>query len=119
MILADTSIWIDHFRAPNLALSRAIFDERIYMHEFVVGELALGSLRSRPGTLAQLAKFADAPVVQHGQVLDLIERAPLYNRGLGYVDAHLLASCLMVGNCKLLTRDRRLHAAAQQLGIAA
>jgi predicted nucleic acid-binding protein len=119
MILADTSIWVDHFRTTNLALSRAIVDERLFMHEFVVGELALGSLRGRSKTLAQLTKFADAPIVRHVEVLDLIERVPLFSRGLGYVDVHLLASCLMVGNCKLLTRDRRLREVAGQLGIAA
>ena len=119
MILADTSIWIDHFKTPNLLVSRAIIDERLYMHEFVVGELSLGSLRQRPKTLRDLAKFADAPIARHAQVLDLIERAPLHGRGLGYVDAHLLASCLLAGNCKLLTRDRRLREAAEQLGIAA
>jgi predicted nucleic acid-binding protein len=119
MILADTSIWIDHFKMPNLTLSRAILDERLYMHEFVVGELALGSLRHRPKTLVQLAKFTDAPIARHTQVLDLIERVPLHSRGLGYVDAHLLASCLLAGNCKLLTRDRRLYDVASDLGIAA
>ena len=119
MILADTSIWIDHFKVPNLLVSRAIVDERLYVHEFVVGELALGSLRQRPKTLYYLSTFADAPVADHIQVLDLIERVPLYSRGLGYIDAHLLASCMLAGNCKLLTRDRRLREAAERLGVAA
>jgi predicted nucleic acid-binding protein len=49
----------------------------------------------------------------------LIEERGLFSRGIGYVDTHLLASCLIAGNCKLLTRDRRLREAAEQLGIAA
>lgn len=119
MILVDTSVWIDHFKMPNLMVSRAIMDERLYTHELVVGELAMGSLKLRDRTLADLSKFATAPIARHNEILDLIERVPLHSRGLGYIDAHLLASCLLAGNCRLLTKDRRLHAAAEGLGIAA
>jgi len=119
MILVDTSIWIDHFRAPNLIVIRAIQTDQLYMHQFILGELALGSLKQRKSTLADLSKYADAPIARYDQVLDLIERAELFGRGLGYVDAHLLASCLIAGNTRLVTRDRRLHETAEMLGIAA
>nr|MBW4036397.1 type II toxin-antitoxin system VapC family toxin [Pseudomonadota bacterium] len=38
--------------------------------------------------------------------------------GIGYIDAHLLASTLLTPDAALWTRDRRLHAAAQRLGLA-
>ena len=119
MILADTSVWIDHFRITNLQVGKAIADRRLLMHPFVIGELALGSLQQRQRTISQLLDFRTLPVAATENILDLIERATLFGRGLGYVDAHLLASCMLAGNCKLLTRDRRLHDAAEQLGIAA
>jgi predicted nucleic acid-binding protein len=119
MILADTSIWIDHFKVPNLTVVRAIQNDQLSMHPFVVGELALGSLSNRRKTLADLTKFIDAPVARVEQVQDMIERAMLFSRGLGYVDVHLLASCLLAGNMRLLTRDKRLQDAAERLGISA
>ena len=37
--------------------------------------------------------------------------------GIGYVDAHLLASARL-GGAMLWTRDKRLHATAAELGLA-
>jgi predicted nucleic acid-binding protein len=119
MIIADTSIWIDHLKVTNIVVAKAIVDNQLYMHQYVIGELALGSLRKRQTTIAHFRRLNAAPVARPETVLDLIERASLFSRGLGYIDAHLLASCLLTGNCRLLTRDRRLHDAAEQLGIAA
>jgi predicted nucleic acid-binding protein len=119
MILADSSIWIDHFKLANLALSRALDDDKVLMHPYVLGELALGSLRDRHRTLSNFKAYDYAPVAHSNEVLSLIENATLFNRGLGYVDAHLLASCLIHGDCRLLTRDRRLRETAEHLGIAA
>jgi predicted nucleic acid-binding protein len=41
----------------------------------------------------------------------------LYGRGIGYVDAHLLAAAA-IERCQLWTLDKRLHALAATLGIA-
>lgn len=119
MILADSSIWIDHFKVTNLALVRAIRDRQMRLHPYVIGELALGSLRQREVTIMRLNLFRHLPLAQHRDVMVLIEENRLFSRGLGYVDAHLLASCRIAGNCRLLTRDRRLREAAEQLNIAA
>jgi predicted nucleic acid-binding protein len=119
MILGDTSIWISHFKTANLDLVRALNADELVMHAFVLGELALGSLHSRRQTLLDLNTFEPAPVARHDDVMTMIEMRQLYSRGIGYVDAHLLASCLLSGNCKLLTRDRRLHDTAVLLCVAA
>jgi predicted nucleic acid-binding protein len=52
-------------------------------------------------------------------VLRFIDREALYGRGIGYVDAHLLASARLTAGGSLWTRDKRLHAVAGQLGLAA
>ena len=119
MILADSSIWIDHFKVTNLALVRAIREQQLRLHPYVIGELALGSLHQRDLAIGRLNLFRQLPVAQHQDVMILIEERRLFSRGIGYVDTHLLASCLIAGNCKLLTRDRRLRETAEQLGIAA
>jgi predicted nucleic acid-binding protein len=119
MILADSSVWIDHFKVANLLLSKALDADEVLMHPFVFGELALGSLRNRQAALANFEAYDLPPVVSAAGVLALIENVPLFNRGIGYIDANLLASCLVHGDCRLLTHDRRLREAAEQLGIAA
>ena len=119
MILGDTSVWIAHFRTANLEFVRALDADEVLMHPFVLGELALGSLHARRQTLIDLHAFEQVQVARHEDVLELVENRQLFSRGIGYVDTHLLASCLIAGNCKLFTRDRRLRETAEQLGIAA
>lgn len=118
MIIADSSVWIDHFKVADLGLSKALAADEVLMHPYVLGELALGSLRNRQATLANFASYDLPPVASPDEVLVFIERAQLSNRGIGYIDVHLLVSCLLHGTCKLLTRDRRLHTAALQVGVA-
>jgi len=43
----------------------------------------------------------------------------LAGSGIGYVGAHLLASAALTPETFLWTRDKRLHAAAQTLSLAA
>ena len=45
MILVDTSVWIDHFRAKNERLKSLLFDQQVLCHPFVVGKLACGTLQ--------------------------------------------------------------------------
>jgi predicted nucleic acid-binding protein len=53
---------------------------------------------------------------EHSEVLGLVEDRGLAGLGLGWVDAHLLASALL-GGSKVWTLDRPLASAAASLGI--
>lgn len=118
MILADPSIWVDHFRHSDPELRRIIEDDRLLCHPSVVGELALGSLRDRSAVLAFLSSQREAAVATHAEVLAMIERHEIYSMGVGYTDAHLLASVLIDRRAALWTRDRRLRAAAHKAGAS-
>lgn len=118
MILVDSSVWVDHLRQGDATLARMLDHERVLAHPFVVGELALGSLRQRESILAALQDLPHATVASDTEVLSLIEREALYGRGIGYVDAHLLASARLTAGGSLWTRDKRLHAVAARLGLA-
>jgi len=87
------------------------------MHAFVVGEIACGSLADRALILELLQQLPAATVAEPDEVLGYVERHRLYGKGLGYVDVHLLASAA-IGGTKLWTRDKKLRAAAQELGCA-
>lgn len=118
MILADTSVWIDHLRRADRQLSAALAANVVLVHPFVIGELACGALPNRATLLAELAALPQAPVVAHAEVLGFVERYALGGRGIGWIDVHLLASALLAGRAQLWTRDRRLHGVAEELGIA-
>jgi predicted nucleic acid-binding protein len=117
MILADTTVWIDHFRAENKELRRQLDLRNIAIHPFVVAELALGSLRERVRTLALLDFLPQVRVAQIGEVRQMIEMRSLYSRGIGLIDAHLIASCLIHPSTLLWTKDKRLSDVAETLGV--
>ena len=119
MILIDSSIWIDHLRSSDPVLTDLLNKGRVVTHPFVIGELALGSLRNRDAILSSLRGLPQAVVAQDSEVAQLIERHALYGLGIGYVDAHLLASVKLTPDATLWTRDRRLAEVASQLAVAA
>ena len=119
MILADTTIWIDHFRSENKEMRRQLDARNIAIHPFIVAELALGSLRDRLRTLASLDFLPRVRVAQISDVREMIEIRSLYSRGIGLTDAHLIASCLIDPPTQLWTNDKRLSNAAESLAVGA
>lgn len=117
MILADTSIWIDHLRAGEPTLTRLLNSSAVLGHPSVVGELALGNMRNRDEVIGLLRNLPQAIVADHDEVLRLIADEELHGHGIGYVDAQLLAATRLTPDAILWTRDRRLSAVATRLGI--
>lgn len=118
MILVDTSVWVDHLRAGDAELAALLNGSQVLMHPFVLGELACGNLRNRTEVLALLKDLPRATVATDEEVLFFIERHALMGRGVGYVDAHLLAAVTLDGSSRLWTRDTRLRALANELALA-
>jgi predicted nucleic acid-binding protein len=119
IVLVDTSVWIRFLcnRAPYAAeLDGLLSRDEVSGHDFVYGELLIGDRGGRKQLLAHYELMYQAPVVPHGDVVAFVRERRLHGRGLGWVDAHLLASTL-VGRLKLWTTDPRLAAAARELGI--
>ena len=119
MILVDTSIWVDHLRAGDERLGVLLDSGEVLAHPFVIGELALGNLRQRDAVLRDLLDLPQAIVASDEEVLRLIDREELFGRGIGYIDAHLLAAARLTADTKLWTRDQNLNAVAAQLGCVA
>jgi predicted nucleic acid-binding protein len=119
VILADTSVWINHLRAVDERLSGLLDRREVLGHSFVTGEVALGHLSRREAVLSRLRDLPQAIVATDEEVLDLIEQNALFGRGIGYIDAHLLASVRLTADSQLWTSDRRLRAVAAELGVAA
>jgi predicted nucleic acid-binding protein len=119
VILADTSIWIDHLRGGDRRLSALLEEGGILGHPFVLGELALGGLRGRDVVIDSLEGLPQAQVASHDEVMSMIASRRLWGRGIGLIDAHLLAATALTPEAKLWTRDRGLDAVARELGLAA
>lgn len=121
MILVDTSVWVDHFRFGEPGLITLLNREEVLTHPFVLGELACGNLRNRRETLHLLSRLPAALVATDGETLGFIERYKLTGRGIGYIDAHLLAATALGDTSRLWTHDKRLAAIAAEmdLGVAA
>lgn len=117
IVLADTSVWVDLWRHGSPQLARLLEQDRVVVHPFVLGEIALGAVTPRAEVLRHLGTLDRPRVAEQGEVLALIERVPLWGRGIGWVDAHLLASALL-DRLRLWTLDRRLSLLAHELGIA-
>jgi len=118
MLLVDTSVWVDHLRRGNPALRAALDGAEVLCHPMVIGELACGDLKRRSEVLGLLQRLPRAVAAADNEVLSFLEVRRLHGRGLGWIDAHLLASALITG-CAFWTLDRRLRRAADSLSIAA
>jgi len=119
LILADTSVWIEHFRSGNKDFRELLNQGQIVIHPFIIAELALGSLRDRGKTLALLDLLPQVRVAQLSEVRRMIETRRLYSLGLGLTDAHLIASVFLNPPALLWTKDKALRNATKALGIHA
>lgn len=119
MILADTSIWIDHFRAADQQLIALLTRNEVLTHPFVIGEIALGGVAKRADVLRYLKNLPAAVAATGDEVMVFIDRHKLANSGLGYVDASLLASAALTPGASLWARDKTLRAAATRCGLGA
>lgn len=119
MILVDTSVWIDHLRQADLELTGLLNSGQVLTHRFVIGELALGNLRNRGSVLAALQDLPQATDATDEEALRFIAHHALSGTGIGYIDAHLLASAQLSHGAMLWTRDKRLLAESVRLGLCA
>ncbi len=108
---------IHHFRKSDPELSAHLTNGQVAMHPFILGELACGNLPKREETLRDLSRLPNASACLDREVRELIESRLLMGKGIGYLDAHLLASSLVSG-FNLWTHDKRLLRIAFALGCS-
>lgn len=117
MILADTSIWIEHFRSGLPEFASLLSEGSILAHPVIIGELATGNLRNRAQVLAQLDVLPRATCGSNEECMLFLEQRRLYGRGIGWNDIQILVASRLSGSA-LWSVDRRLMEAASELGIA-
>ena len=117
MILVDTSVWIDHLHKPVASLADALEAEDVLIHPFIVGEVACGEIARRREVLGLLSMLPSSVIASDAETLHFIENHRLMGKGIGYIDAHLLASVTLTPAATLWSRDKRLVTIADQLRI--
>ncbi len=118
MILVDTSVWIDHFHSPDKNLISLLEKQEVLVHPFVIGELSLGHLKHRDQILRDLQLLSRIPPAPDSEVLGWVEKQRLFGKGINWVDAHLLLSCLLNGS-EFWTRDKILLVTGRTTGVKA
>jgi predicted nucleic acid-binding protein len=117
MVLADTSIWIVHFRKGNSQLQDLLMKGKVVCHPFIIGELACGNLKNRKEILALLEALPKTELAGHDEILYFIDQHQLMGKGLGLIDMHLLVSTQLSG-IYLWTLDNKLKDAAEELNLS-
>jgi predicted nucleic acid-binding protein len=120
VILADTTVWIDFLagRAGALPLRSLLAANRVVCHPAVRGEIALGSIARRNEVLRLLSQLPSVQVVGDDDVFAMIDARKLHASGIGWIDAHLLASAVAGGH-RIWTGDKRLARVAARLRVLA
>ena len=75
-------------------------------------------LHNRQQILRMLRALPEAHLLEHEEVMSFLGARRLYGRGIGWVDAHLLASTLLT-QCAIWTFDKPLRRAAAALSVLA
>lgn len=104
-------------RKNDLELEALLYSEQISTHPFIIGEIALGNLRNRKPVLQMLNYLSKAIVASDDEMSVFIENHHLYGKGIGHIDAHLLASALLT-KTYIWTKDKKLKEIAMNLGCA-
>lgn len=120
MVLVDTSVWIRFLsnRVPYASeLEELLSRGEVSGHDFVYGELLIGDKGGRKQLLGAYELMHQAAAVPHREVVTFVRQRRLHGRGIGWIDAHLLASAL-VDRLELWTADPRLAVIAKELGVS-
>jgi len=104
-------------RRVTVAPARASGHCTLRDHSALVGEATRDSI-NREATLELLQQLRSISVAEHDEVMNFIRGRALHGRGMGDVDAHLLAAVAIAGY-QLWTNDKRLRQIAAGLGLAA
>lgn len=116
MILADTSVWVDHFRRGLASFARRLEEGEIAIHVVILGELATGNLARRTETLAALHSLPRVKGGTSEECLAHLETHRLFGRGIGWNDVQLLVAARL-GHMHLWSLDRSLTTIAARLDL--
>lgn len=114
MILVDTSVWVGFLRKGDPLMSDLLAEGKVFTHPFIIGELRLGNIPKRKSFLSLIENLTQSILATNEEVTYLIEKNKLHGKGIGYIDAHILASAI-ISSVPLWTLDKRLDTISKSL----
>jgi predicted nucleic acid-binding protein len=118
-VLADSSVWVAHFRKSNHVLQSLLVADRVLCHPLIVLEIACGTPPTpRERTLGDLKRLQQSVIATTEETLALMEKERLHDLGCGAVDISLLASVMLTPETLLWTVDKNLDELAARLDVA-
>ena len=120
MVLVDTSIWMRFLAGRTLyaaELDRLLEHGEVAGHDLIYGELLIGDSGARRELLNSYGLMHRVSTVPHMDVVTFVRARNLRGRGIGWIDAHLLAAALVADVC-LWTAAARLAELASELAVA-
>ena len=117
-LLVDTSAWIDHLKDKTDRVRIAAFDDDIELvtHSMVIVELLLGGIKDNSTVMDSLRELSSLMKVTDFELTEFVKQHGISRKGIGYVDANLLASCVLE-NAELLSFDRKLNEVAKMVRV--
>ncbi len=113
-ILVDTSVWIDHLRKQDIVLTDLLRNSEILLHPFIIGELSLGTIRNKNNFMLELSHLTMINEATHEEVLFFADKNSLAGSGIGWIDAHLLASAAL-SKARIYTKDKNFQKLADKI----
>jgi predicted nucleic acid-binding protein len=120
VVLLDSSVWIRFIggREPYAeGLDVLLNMGTVATHEMIIGELLIGDAGGRGKLLQDFRWLHVVESLPHDDVTQFVRSHNLHGRGIGWIDAHLLASATH-NRVPLWTADQRLMSLAEKLGVA-
>ena len=120
MILVDTSIWVEMFRRGRFKTDLEFDRECPALHPSVRSRGISVRVSSRPAANTPRARQLTAlPTIRTADVRYMLETRGLFSKGIGFIDAQLIASCITSHGTQIWTIDRPLGSVAESLGLRA
>ena len=119
LVLADTSVWVAHFRKPNPVLQSLLSTDQVLCHPLIEIEIACGAPPApRDRTLSNLRQLRCSTIATIDETLALIEREQLQDSGCGAIDMLLLGSVMLTSDAVMWTIDKNLDSLAGRFDVA-
>jgi hypothetical protein len=118
MVVIDTSAWLHHIRHGDPVVMAGLVARLAVGHVDVAGEIRVGSGLPARRLSDQVLRLPRLEALDPLATLSKLDEQQLAGCGIGWTDAAIFLACASSAEViALYTRDRRMAAAAERIGV--